>query len=210
LAVALLGLRETYAAVLSAAVLNLFEVNKRFNYSAFWEESMNTAATARIIAQACGKGTEGGAFTAGLLHDIGRIALLETVPDLYANVPSDLYGDELVEAEQKIVGLSHAEAGYELAMHWNLPKAIAAPIRYHHQPMKAKECPRESTIVALAEYWTRQPRSTERKRAPKAPEGWLDVIGLDAKAAVAAFEQVSQIERAHFVWDEEREAAVAR
>jgi HD-like signal output (HDOD) protein len=75
LAVALLGLRETYAAVLSAAVLNLFEVGKRFNYRAFWEESMNTAAAARMIAQACGKGTEGGAFTAGLLHDIGRIAL---------------------------------------------------------------------------------------------------------------------------------------
>ena len=210
LAVALLGLRETYAAVLSAAVLNLFEVNKRFDYGSFWEESMNTAAAARIIAQACAKGTEGGAFTAGLLHDIGRIALLETVPDLYVNVPSDLYGDELVDAEQKIVGLSHTEAGFELAMHWNLPKSIASPIRYHHQPARAKECRRESAIVALAESWTRQPQATDRRKPAKVPEGWLDIIGLDAKSARVAFDQVSQLDRAHFAWDAKRAIAAVR
>jgi HD-like signal output (HDOD) protein len=209
LAVALLGLRETYAAVLSAAVLNLFETNKRFDYRAFWEESMNTAAAARIIAQACGKGTEGGAFTAGLLHDIGRIALLETVPDLYANVPSNLYGDELIEAEQKIVGLSHTEAGYELAMHWNLPKAIAYPIRYHHQPDRAKECPRESTIVAVAEAWTRFPKTRDRKRGLDVPVAWLNIIGLDKDSAGVAYDMVAQLERARFAWNEEPEAAAA-
>jgi HD-like signal output (HDOD) protein len=171
---------------------------------------MNTAAAARIIAQACGKGTEGGVFTAGLLHDIGRIALLETVPDLYTNVPSDLYGDELVDTEQKIVGLSHTEAGFELAMHWNLPKAIACPIRYHHHPTRAKECPRESTIVALAEAWTRLPQGADRRKAAKVPEGWLDIIGLDAKSARVAFDQVSQLDRAHFAWDAKSAVAAAR
>ncbi len=210
LAVALLGLRETFAAVLSAAVLNLFEVSKRFNYGAFWEESMNTAAAARIIAQASGKGTEGGAFTAGLLHDIGRIALLETVPDLYARVPSDLNGDELIEAEQKIVGLSHTEAGFELAMHWNLPKAIAYPIRHHHQPEDAKECARESTIVALAEAWTRLPKGVNRQKALDASAARLQSIGLDVQAAGVTFDLVSKLDRARFVWNDKPEAVGAR
>ncbi len=210
LAVALLGLRETYAAVLSAAVLNLFEMSKRFDYRSFWEESMNTAAAARIVAHACGKGTEGGAFTAGLLHDIGRIALLETVPDLYANVPSNLYGEDLVEAEQKIVGLSHTEAGYELAQHWNLPKAIAYPIRYHHSPDSAKECRRESTIVAVAEAWTRYPNTRDRKRGLDVPVAWLESIGLDKRAANVAYDLVVQLDRARFAWNEEPEAVAAR
>jgi HD-like signal output (HDOD) protein len=203
LAVALLGLRETYAAVVSAAVLNLFEVSKRFNYRAFWQESMNTAAAARLIAQACGKGTEGGAFTAGLLHDIGRVALLETVPDLYAQVPAHLNGAELIAAEQKIVGLSHTEAGFELAMHWNLPKAIAFPIRHHHSPEQAKECPRETTIVALAESWTRLPEDADRRAVLEESKDLLRTIGLDNDAAGPTFDVVSRLECARFVWDEE-------
>lgn len=209
LAVALLGLRETFAVVLSAAVLNLFETNKRFNYATFWEEAMNTAGAARIIGQACGKGKEGGAFSAGLLHDIGRVALLETVPDLYENVPSNLDGDELIAAEQKLVGLSHTEAGFELALHWNLPKSIAFPIRHHHKPEGAQEYQRECVVVALAEAWVRLPKKTDKKQALQKAAKWINILGIDSKAAGAAFSEIAQMERARFAWNEQPEVAVA-
>ncbi len=203
LAVALLGLRETYSIVLSAAVLNLFDVKKRFDYCGFWEEAMNTAGAARILARCCGKNKEGGAFTAGLLHDIGRIALLEIVPDLYTQVPAQLAGPELVAAEEKIVGLSHPEAGYELAVHWHLPNTLALAIRHHHRAEQAPECKQETAVVALAESWIRDAcvSGREKKALLKASGPLLALAGLDARSAETAYDLVAQLPRAEFVWD---------
>jgi HD-like signal output (HDOD) protein len=203
LAVALLGLRETYAIVLSAAVLNLFDVKKRFDYGHFWEEAMNTAGAARILARCCAKNKEGGAFTAGLLHDIGRIALLEVAPDLYAKVPARLAGDELTAAEHKVLGIAHAEAGYELAVHWSLPKPLALAIRHHHHPELAPECQQEAAVVALAEAWTREARLSGRakKDVIKWADPLLKMLGLDARAAETAYDLVSRLPRAEFIWD---------
>lgn len=206
LAVALLGLRETYSIVLSAAVINLFEVTKHFDYKVYWEESMNCAAAARIIGGACGHERNPSLFTAGLLHDIGRIALLETVPELYRKVPSGLSGNELIEAEQKTVGVTHTEAGYELAINWGLPKEIAEPIRHHHQPESAYDMKVNTAIVALAEKWTRtldaNKRSKERVLADS--EEVLGVIGMNKATAALTFDIVSALKAAHFAWDAER------
>lgn len=203
LAVALLGLRETYSIVLSAAVLNLFDMQKRFDYRHFWEEAMNTAGAARVLARCCAKNKEGGAFTAGLLHDIGRIALLEVSPDLYAKVPAQLKGDDLIAAEHKIVGLAHPEAGYELAVHWGLPNALALAIRHHHHPEQAPECKMEAALVALAESWIRDERLTGRakKDTLKAAAPLLTLAGMDVRAAETAYDLVAALPRAEFPWD---------
>lgn len=203
LAVALLGLRETYAIVLSAAVLTLFDATKRMDYGRFWEEAMNTGGAARILARCCAKNKEGGAFTAGLLHDIGRIALLEVAPELYAQVPRDLAGDELVAAEHKILGITHAEAGYELAVHWSLPKPLTLAIRHHHHPELAPECQHEAAVVAVAEAWTRDARLSGRakKDVIKTTDPLLKLLGLDARAAETAYDLVSRLPRAEFAWD---------
>lgn len=206
LAVALLGLRETYSIVLSAAVLNLFDATKRMDYGKFWEDAMNTAGAARILARCCAKNKEGGAFTAGLLRDIGRVALLEVAPDLYAQVPRNLSGDELVAAEHKILGIAHAEAGYELAVHWSLPKPLALAIRHHHHPEQAPECQQEAAVVAVAEAWTRDARLSGRakKDVIKFVEPLLKILGLDARAAETAYDLVSRLPRADFAWDPEK------
>ncbi|MCH8204919.1 MAG: HDOD domain-containing protein [Candidatus Hydrogenedentes bacterium] len=203
LAVALLGLRETYSIVLSAAVLDLFEVTKHFDYREYWKEAMSCAAAARIIGDACGHKKDPSLFTAGLLHDIGRIALLETVPDVYRQVPSNLYGSELIEAEQKIVGITHTEAGYELAMNWGLPKEIAEPIRHHHHPESAYDVQLNVAIVALAEKWTRTIVRGDAwtSDALSGAKELLDIIGMDESIVPTTFDIVSALEPAHFAWD---------
>ncbi len=209
LAVALLGLRETYSIVLSAAVLNLFEVSKHFDYKAYWEESMSCAAAARIIGAACGHDRDPSLFTAGLLHDIGRIALLETVPELYKKVPSDLSGDALIEAEQKAVGIAHTEAGYELAMNWGLPKEIAEPIRHHHDPESAYDAQINTAFVALAERWTRVLNATQpsKKQVLADSQEILETIGMDEALTVSTYDVVSALEVARFAWDAEPSTA---
>lgn len=75
-------------------------------------------------------------FTAGILHDIGKVALgtfvqLDAAPilDLAANE-----GLPFVEAERRILGIDHAELGAFLADKWNLPAAVVEIVRWHHEP----------------------------------------------------------------------------
>lgn len=151
LAISLMGLRETYTIVLSCAVADFARKLKRFDYRTFWLESVCCAAASRIAAKACGRRNLDGLFSAGLLHDIGRVALWETAPELCAKLDKKLSGLELIAAEEQLVGLSHTEAGYELAERWGLPVEIAEPIRFHHIPGHASEARENVAIIALAD-----------------------------------------------------------
>jgi HD-like signal output (HDOD) protein len=150
-AVALLGLRETFSIVLSAAVINLFEKSKVLNYKKFWLNAMYCAAATRFVLKASGRQKVVGVFSAGLLHDIGIAALAEVAPDQYAKVDPTLKGIKLVEDEEDKLGISHTEAGYALAEHWGLPNEIATAIRFHHKPELAEENQESAAIVALAD-----------------------------------------------------------
>lgn len=203
LAVALLGLNETYTVVLSAAVLNVFQVSKQFDYGHFWEESQNCAAAARVLGKASGLEKETGLFSAGLLHDIGRIALLETIPGVYSKVPSGLSCEELIAAEQDIIGIDHAEAGYELAVNWSIPETIALPIRFHHRPLEAPEQEKITAIISLAESWTRisDSRSKDKAEELEKSKPLLDVIQMNESMASVTFDLIGAFEHQQFAWN---------
>ena len=201
-AVALMGLKETYSIVLAASVVNLFDKTRNFDYKTYWQEAMNCAAAAKILANSCGRGKEGGVFAAGLLHDIGRIALLETVPGAYKQIPSNLTGDSLVEEELRIVGLTHTEAGYQLADIWGLPMEIAEPIRFHHQPEFAEVAPAHVAVVSLAESWTRTCtlKRSSKEEILESTKPVLDMLSIDSETASSAFDDIAALETAHFEW----------
>lgn len=103
---------------------------------AMWKHSFGTALGAQLAAEASDRCPSDSAFTAGLLHDIGKVALsvwLEQKAELIltyaqrAGVPFD-------ESERKVLGYDHTEVGHHLAKMWNLPDEIALAIRFHHQP----------------------------------------------------------------------------
>jgi len=76
------------------------------------------------------------AFTAGLLHDLGKV-ILGTFVEVDANAIVDLAFGEKVSfevAERQVLGIDHAEAGAELLECWNLPLEIVEVVRNHHQP----------------------------------------------------------------------------
>ncbi len=190
LAVSLLGLRETYSIVLSAAVVNVFEKTRTLDYRQFWLDAMCCAGATRIVTKAAGKKHIPGVFSGGLLHDIGRLALAEAVPDLYTKVEKDLQGGDLMLAEESAIGLSHTEAGYVLADHWGLPIDIVEPIRFHHKPELATDAKEATAIVAIAEVMARTPGDNV--------EAWRDAIqslaapmkelGIDVENAEAIFQ----------------------
>lgn len=187
LAVTLLGLREAYSIVLSVAVLNILEKSRHIDYKRFWLEALCCAAATRFVLKAAGRKQLPGVFVGGLLHDIGRVALAEVLPELSRKIDMHLTGEELIRTEERLIGLSHAEAGYILAGHWGLPPEITQPIRFHHRPQAAEEAGEVVAVVAIADDLARASGATldENRGILARQADCLKMLGIDMEAAEA-------------------------
>ncbi len=103
---------------------------------ALWEHSVAVAHGCQLYARQFGLGQLGMRFTAGLLHDIGKVVLNEFVGAEYAEIVRCVSHGEVsfIEAEQSVLGLTHAEVGARLAEEWSLPEELIRCIRHHHSP----------------------------------------------------------------------------
>lgn len=152
MATRLLGLQETYNLVLASSVLSLAENASGFDYKRFWHEALFAAASVTSIARLVGARPSPALSTAALLHDIGRFAMAQTSPEAYKKIDSELVGKQLVAVEEEILGLSHTEAGFAVADHWELPVEITTLIRYHHAPELADQLQQDACILSLATF----------------------------------------------------------
>ncbi|MHB8167544.1 MAG: HDOD domain-containing protein, partial [Sulfuricella sp.] len=102
---------------------------------AFWQHGLGSAVCAQVLAKALGR-DQALAFTAGLLHDIGKLVLDAFFHADYAAAVARCVAEDsaLPEAERAELGLEHGLVGYELVKRWKFPLAIQQAIRDHHQP----------------------------------------------------------------------------
>ncbi len=106
---------------------------------AFWKGSLTTAVIARDIARALAYPHVEEAYLAGLLHNVGRLALLATAPKEYAYNFTARDDEELCAVEQRTLEITHAEAGAWLIERWNLDSFLADSVLYHHEPVPRLE-----------------------------------------------------------------------
>lgn len=100
---------------------------------AFWKHSLTAAVLARDLARAMHYPQLEEAYLAGLLHDVGRIALLAAAPDDYSAIFQITDSDQLCDAEQNSLHISHAEAGAWLIERWEMDSFLADAVLYHHE-----------------------------------------------------------------------------
>jgi putative nucleotidyltransferase with HDIG domain len=115
-----------------------------------WRHSATAAAAAGVIARRVQE-NEGLAFTAGLLHDLGKIVFSAAESGGYA-VLAQQFGDcgsALQRAEAMLYGFGHAEVGAHLLSRWSLPDNITEPVRQHHQLEWAEPFERICAVVSL-------------------------------------------------------------
>jgi putative nucleotidyltransferase with HDIG domain len=136
-AITFLGFQTTRNLITAAAVTGCFPGGDcaGFDDKAFWRHSIATAACARVLARRL-RFNQDYAFTAGLLHDIGRLVLSAGFPEQYAKVLAACRANDryLLDAEREVLGVDHVEAGVALAGHWNFSDTMRLAIAHHHDP----------------------------------------------------------------------------
>lgn len=112
----------------------------RLDRNKLWHHALGTALGAGYLCEKFnGKGMKEIAFTAGLVHDIGKLILNRPLKNEMGAVEPDCDFRCLLETEKSTLGFDHAEAGALLGETWNFPAALVDIIRYHHNPSKAEE-----------------------------------------------------------------------
>jgi HD-like signal output (HDOD) protein len=155
-AVVLLGFGTVRAIVLKASIFSAFDLARA---RPFWLHALGTACAARAVARLANLGRGDDAFVMGLLHDIGKLALAEHLPEPYAEVRALVAreGGLIRDAEQRVLGCDHAAIGRFLCEHWSLPADCREAIAFHHHVSGASEanrpwaaCVHVADIVARA------------------------------------------------------------
>jgi putative nucleotidyltransferase with HDIG domain len=152
-AIILLGFNVIKSLIISASI---FEVMESQDVE-LWEHSLGCAVVCNVLARHLGVKDPEEISTAGLIHDIGKVAIKMELPREYQMITdlSLVKNISRYEAEREILGLDHAEVGSWLAKSWNLPNKLIEPIACHHDPHLARKEQVASAIVHFADIMIR-------------------------------------------------------
>ena len=115
-----------------------------------WKHSLLTAFGAKFVAEATG-GDSNMLFTAGLLHDVGRVVLGKTKGVEYGRLlaRAELEGVHATVLEKSAYGFTHAEVSACLMQNWHFPARLAKCVRYHHLPFEAGAAQTDAACVCI-------------------------------------------------------------
>ena len=134
----MLGLEMIKTLVINESVFQTFSSFSRSpgtDLRGFWVHALKAAVIAREVAKKMSYPHIEEAYLAGLLHDVGRLALLSAAPQEYSSNFIARDDDLLCAIETSSMGITHAEAGSWLIEQWNLDSFLADSVRYHHEPI---------------------------------------------------------------------------
>ncbi|MBI4830924.1 MAG: HDOD domain-containing protein [Candidatus Lindowbacteria bacterium] len=168
-AVVVLGFNEIRRLSLAISVLDMFGGKQREQRFRFWTHSFACAAMCDILSKEW-RMHDKGAFTAGLLHDIGKAALDQHFSDMFSAAQACMEERSLRahEAEKMLFGFDHSDIGYWLCERWNLPVSLSEAIRCHHRPETAQEAPQLAMLVHTADELVTEFLSPKAAETPAA------------------------------------------
>ena len=151
-----LGQGELVKLILTAAVHSFFDQSTT-GYSlckgGLYHHAIGCAQVAEALAVKTQKVDRRIAYTAGLLHDIGKVVLDQYVAPAYPLFYRQAMekNENVIVTEKRLLGMDHTEVGYLLARQWLFPESLVHVIRYHHQPDKQGEHKTLAVIVYIAD-----------------------------------------------------------
>ncbi|MBF0328276.1 MAG: HDOD domain-containing protein [Nitrospirae bacterium] len=132
-AIILIGLNTMKNLVVAAS---LKDIHRKFGLfeQRLWDHSLGVSIAASALAAETRLMSSEEALVVGLIHDIGKTILNNSMPDSYSLIIERVYdeGISFIEAENDMLGFNHCNVGGLVARKWKLPKNLEAVIEYHH------------------------------------------------------------------------------
>ncbi len=149
-----------------------------------YRHSLGTGLLAQTIARDQGGDTEAvdAAFTAGILHDTGKLVFASALPELYTKAVQRAAEESIPQwqSEAEVIGIGHAEIGAYLLGLWGLPSSIVEAVAWHHEPRRHD--PQTSnvlTAIHVADYLESQRWPASRRRlVVKVDEPYMQSLQL--------------------------------
>lgn len=184
-AVAVLGMAEIRALVLALGVSRMIDRSRLpagFDLREYWTHQLSVAAGCRLLARRLPGCDAETCYTAGLLHDLGKLLIAAYRPEDWTAIRTLAKAEGLTdaEAEERLLSLDHGVVGARLLSFWDLPLALTEPVNWHHAPLLAGEHERAALVVHVADATL---RLRERLAARDAGNGSGGLSG-DASTAV--------------------------
>lgn len=153
-AVMRIGLDKIRQAVMNIGLIEQFDGGQTgVSLPHFWEHAIGCAVIAGGLARATGALEAESAFTAGLLHDVGRVVLLEQLGERYAGVVEKARARRLPleQVESRMLLVNHADVMDRLLHSWKFSRHLINPVVFHHMSAGGirQACPREVGPVAV-------------------------------------------------------------
>ena len=150
-AIVLLGQQQLIQVIVAACSARYFQGETPgydLQQGEAWEHAVATALMTEIIARRLGLEQSLTAYTAALLHDIGKTVLSVFVHDHFERILALVSEKKMrfLDAEREVLGIDHQQLGTMVAERWRLPAEVIIAIGYHHRP---KEAPENKDMVSL-------------------------------------------------------------
>jgi len=185
-AVTFLGAERTKALILMASLSLHGSLTPcdGFSQESFWQHSLMVATMARTLAlkELKNAGLADACFTAGLLHDIGKLLFASNLPREYGRViqTAKTEGTSVNAVETRVFGASHGQLGASLLGTWGLPMPVLEAVAWHEHP-RIEDTPEFSTvtIVHVANTLEYEKKGMiEGSEAPKFELEYLEKLGI--------------------------------
>ncbi len=212
-ALSLIGILQVHGLVVSTSIVERFAgVDADFvDMREFWRHSLACGIAARDIAQLRKMRDPDKYFVAGLLHDVGRLALLSCAPRITRLVldRQKVSGSSLLAAEKEVLGYDHADIGGVLMKHWGFPPRLVDAVADHHRPLGSLGSKENASVVHVADHLVNAMRlgTSGEKKVPRLVPGAWEALEFEMDAVqrlvVGIDSQIDAVEGAFFLREDE-------
>ena len=180
-----LGFYEVYritVALFGKKAMSMAKATQSVEVESLWRHSVITAITGGAMARQLGE-SEGSAFTAGLLHDVGKIVLASAEGPKYTELlrKHNYFGTALNEVEMVLFGFGHGEIGARLLSKWGVPDQVFLPVLCHHHKTWSGPFDRLAAIANLANLMAHGIEENASEKPCELPEAVhaMELLQLD-------------------------------
>ncbi len=181
-ALALVGLSHVRTMAVSAAAVASFKAVPGIHLPQFWAYSLNVAKVARALAGLVRQNQQA-AFTAGLIHAVGELAMHMGDPEAMAVLDSEVKPLDLrrARAQTRAFGFCYAQVGAAYAQQWNFPQTIVDALAYQVEPFDNEAYEPLAGVIHLASWRARarEAELSDKALAVTFPGPVGEVLGLD-------------------------------